>query len=154
MAKTECGFLDRDGVKARDLLVRLGPTLKVDMGFDPDYDGNNPRRLPRFGEREVWALIDTGATECCIDGELAERLNLPVVDERVCLGIAGPMTVNMHLAQIHVPNLQFTYYGAFAGVNLAEGDSRHLVLIGRAFLQHFTMAYDGTTGSVSLEDPI
>jgi len=154
MAQTNCGFLDGPGVLARDLLIRLGPTLKVDIGFDPNYDGRSPQKLPTLPMRDVWALIDTGATDCCIDSDLAMQLQLPIIDQRVCAGISGPMTVNMHLAQIHTPNLNFTFYGAFAGVNLSAGGSRHVVLIGRSYLQHFTMTYDGGTGSVTLADPL
>ena len=103
--------------------------------------------------RNVWALIDTGATDCCIDSELAMQLQLPIIDQRTYSGISGPMNVNMHLAQIHTPNLSFTFYGSFAGVNLSGGGQRHVVLIGRSYLQHFRMTYDGITGAVELADP-
>ena len=138
MAQTQCGFLDGAGVTARELLVSLGPTLKVDIGFDPSYDGRSPRKPPTLPMQNVWALIDTGATHCCIDGDLAMQLNLPVIDQRT----------------IHTPNLSFTFYGSFAGVNLSAGGSRHVVLIGRSYLQHFTLAYDGPTGAVALADPV
>jgi hypothetical protein len=154
MAQTQCGFLDGAGVTARELLVSLGPTLKVDIGFDPSYDGRSPRKPPTLPMQNVWALIDTGATHCCIDGDLAMQLNLPVIDQRTYSGISGPMHVNMHLAQIHTPNLSFTFYGSFAGVNLSAGGSRHVVLIGRSYLQHFTLTYDGPTGAVALADPV
>jgi hypothetical protein len=153
MAQTQCGFLDAAGVRARDLLVSIGPTLKVDIGFDPSYDGRNPRRTPDLPMRNVWALIDTGATDCCIDSDLAMQLQLPIIDQRTYSGISGPMSVNMHLAQIHTPNLNFTFYGSFAGVNLSGGGQRHAVLIGRSYLRHFIMTYDGSTGAVVLDDP-
>ena len=154
MAQTQCGFLDAPGVRARDLLISIGPTLKVDIGFDPSYDGRNPRRPPDLAMRNVWALIDTGATDCCIDSDLAMQLQLPIIDQRTYSGISGPMNVNMHLAQIHTPNLSFTLYGSFAGVNLSGGGQRHAVLIGRSYLQHFTLTYHGPDGAVDLSDPI
>jgi predicted aspartyl protease len=96
------------------------------------------------------ALVDTGASESCIDGTLAAALKLPVVDRRMTAGAHGAKEVNMHLAQIHIPSLKFTIYGAFAGVDLHAGGQIHSALIGRTFLQHFKMIYDGTTGSVEL----
>ena len=63
------------------------------------------------------------------------------------------MMVNMHLAQIYAPALQFTFYGSFAGVNLTEGGGHHWVLIGRDFLRHFHLSYDGPSGEVTLFDP-
>ena len=56
----------------------------------------------------------------------------------------------MHLAQIHVPDVNFTIYGEFAGVHLRAGGQPHDALIGRDFLQHFTMTYNGYSGSVDL----
>src|SRR5713101_2684891 len=58
-------------------------------------------------------LVDTGAGESCIDSVLAAHLNLPVVDRRDISGVHGRQTVNMHLAQVVVPSLKFTLYGAF-----------------------------------------
>jgi hypothetical protein len=153
MAQTQCGFLDGPGVSARDLLVNMGPTLKVDIGFDPSYDGRSPRKLAALPMRNVWALVDTGATHCCIDSDLAMQLKLPVIDQHTYSGISGPMNVNMHLDQIYTPNLNFTFYGSFAGVNLSAGGARHSVLIGRSYLQHFTMTHDGPSGTVVLSDP-
>jgi hypothetical protein len=59
----------------------------------------------------------------------------------------------MYLAQIHVPSLLFTIHGAFAGVELAAGGQVHKALIGRTFLQNFTMVYEGTTGTVKISRP-
>ena len=56
----------------------------------------------------------------------------------------------MHLAQVAVPALGVTIYGAFAGVHLAAGGQTHLALIGRTFLRNFRMVYEGKTGTVTL----
>ena len=69
----ECGFSGRDAAKK---LVTYGPTILVDIGFDPAWD---PGAKPAPGNRDVSALIDTGAQECFIDCNLADLLNLPVV---------------------------------------------------------------------------
>ncbi len=82
---------------------------------------------------------------------LADILNLPVVDRRNVSGVHGSAEVNIHLAQIYVPFLQFTTYGRFAGVHLTSGGQVHRALIGRSFLRFFTMTYNGVAGSVELE---
>ena len=56
----------------------------------------------------------------------------------------------MHLAQVRIPSLGFTIYGAFAGVHLAAGGQPHKALIGRTFLRAFTMVYKGGTGTVTI----
>ena len=128
----------------------MGPTLFVDIGFDSAFDPATFAHRPLLAETKLWALVDTGATECCIDSDLAAKLQLPIVDRRQVGGVSGLKEVNMHLAHIHVPSLSFTMYGAFAGVDLIAGGQRHSALIGRSFLQAFRMVYDGPTGSVTL----
>jgi hypothetical protein len=99
-------------------------------------------------------FVDTGATESRIDSTLAMHLNLPIVDRRTIAGAHGAGEVNVHLAQIHIPSLAFTLYGPFAAVDLAAGGQSHRALIGRTFLQHFSMHYDGRTGTVTLSNDL
>jgi predicted aspartyl protease len=156
MATVRCGFDDSPGVKGCDLLVFFGPTLLVQIGFDPTYDptvtGTAPVKaaIPNLPPDALHALVDTGATESCIDSDLAMRLNLPVVDRRQVAGVHGALEVNVHLAHVHIPSLNYTIHGAFSGVNLAAGGQAHRALIGRTFLQNFTMVYEGRTGTVTL----
>jgi len=131
--------------------VSLGPTLAVDIGFDPNY---NPAAIPYVtptpGITGVNALVDTGAMVSCIDNLLAAQLDLPVVDRRPVSGIHGSRDANMYLAQIHVPSLGFTIYGEFVGVDLQAGGQVHSALIGRTFLRNFNMVYEGRSGSVTI----
>jgi hypothetical protein len=151
MRSTKCGFVDvQGGLTACDGLVQWGPTLLVDIGFDPNYIFSPTAPPPIPGKTGLHALVDTGATESCIDSLLAAQLNLPVVDRRTTAGAHGAKEVNMHLAQVHIPTLNYTIYGAFAGVDLHAGGQLHYALIGRTFLQDFKMVYEGPTGSVEL----
>lgn len=151
MPRAKCGFNDTDVAKGHDALVVCGPTLLVDIGFDADYKPDaKPLVIPKSAIQGIWALVDTGATESCIDSDLASQLLLPIIDRRKISGVGGEHEVNMYLAQIHIPSLAFTVYGVFAGVNLAAGGQPHRALIGRTFLRGFTMIYTGTTGDVEL----
>lgn len=148
MANTNCGFNDMPGgASGATLLSCYGPTLGVNIGFDPSFKNVG---VPVPGITAIRALVDTGAAESCIDSTLAAQLNLPIVDRRLISGAHGSQEVNIHLAQVHVPSLAFTIYGAFAGVHLAAGGQVHGALIGRTFLRHYTMNYEGRTGIVTL----
>ena len=132
--------------------MHFGPTLHVEIGFDPDYRPDTGAGPDLPGNR--WpALVDTGATESCIDSTLAATLNLPVFDRQHVAGVHGSGEVDMHLAQIHAPELNITVYGAFAGVHLRAGGQLHTALLGRTFLRRLTMVYEGETGAVSLRTP-
>ena len=150
MPTTKCGFNSIiGGATGAELLTTRGPTLFVNIGFDPDYN-DRPTAPPQPGVTGVNALVDTGASVSCIDSILAAQLNLPTVDRRYIASAHGAEKVNMHLAQIHVPSLRFTIYGTFAGVHLQAGGMVHQALIGRTFLQNVTMVYEGLTGTVSI----
>ena len=99
--------------------------------------------------------MDTGALESCVDDELAMSLHLPIIGRRQVSGVGGTLDVNEYMAQIYVPELNFTILGPFAGAQLTAGGQRHYALIGRTFLMHFNMAYgpavslSATTDAVS-----
>jgi predicted aspartyl protease len=131
-------------------LVSIGPTLYVDIGFDPAYKPGDQPQLPFKGAR---ALVDTGATECCIDSTIAMALNLPIVDRRRIGGAGGAHLANIHLAQLHCAGLNYTVHGGFAAVELAAGGQSHQVLIGRTFLRGLRLVYEGHTGMVFIEHP-
>ena len=150
MPEALCGFNDQPGgATGAQSLSFFGPNLLVSVGFDPGYkpDGTS---IPRAAVTGMSALVDTGAQQSCIDSALAMQLNLPIVDRQTISGATGPKEVNMHVAQIHVPSLQVTIYGEFAAVDLVAGGQPHHVLIGRSFLQGFTMIYEGATGTVTI----
>lgn len=143
----------RDSTSAAkaDLLVLYGPTLLVAIGFDPRYDRHSIQP-PELGKDQFEALVDTGATYNCIDNILAATLRLPMVDRAEIAGIAGRHAVNVYLAQVHVAALNMTIHGSFAGVDLKAGGQMHQALIDRIFLRHFTMNYEGRSGSVILSN--
>ena len=146
MPTVNCGFEN-----SPDELVLFGPTLEVQIGFDLSYQASSgePPDLPMT---PFPALVDTGAMASCIDSNLANILRLPIVNRQNVAGVHGAGAVNIHLAQIYVPALNFTVYGQFAGVHLTSGGQPHTALIGRDFLRYFTMIYDGRIGNVILSN--
>lgn len=142
MPQGECGFPSQP-----DSLVQFGPTLQVRIGFDPAYrDGHTPN----LANTEYHALVDTGASESCIDSSIATTVDLPIIDRQKVSGAHGSAEVNIHLAQIFIPVLGVVLSGKFAGVHLHAGGQPHSALMGRTLLRHVTMAYNGITGSVTI----
>lgn len=131
-----------------------GPTLLVEIGYDLNYRLDSNER-PDISDDLLPALVDTGATESCIDADFAQTLGLLSFereDNASVVGISGPTQVDHYLAQIYVPELERTIYGLLAGVHLLSGNQPYYALIGRDFLQYFTLNYEGPTGNVSLSD--
>lgn len=144
MPTTEFGFEDVHDISGQELLVTYGPTLAVEIGFDPGFPDDKPR--PDLPANQIRALVDTGATHSCIDSDLALELGLPIVEREYIAGVHGVAPVNMHLAQIYIPALDHTIVGRFAGIHLSASSQTHLALLGRTFLQHYTMVYEGRIG--------
>ena len=147
MPLSECGFNDKGGISGKLLLEQHGPTTFVDIGFDPKYVAG---QAPQSTTQQIPALIDTGAIQSCIDDALALKLTLPLVDRQWISGVGGKHQVSMYMAQVHVPQLNFTQFGQFAGVALAAGGQHHQVLLGRTFLRDLIMIYDGIRGQVTV----
>ncbi|MBA3601301.1 MAG: hypothetical protein H0W45_08715 [Acidobacteria bacterium] len=96
------------------------------------------------------ALIDIGASTTCIDDLAAQNLGLPAID-------VVQMTSASHTStQQNVYPIQMQIVGSpirvevprSIGANLAAQGL--LALIGRDYLQHCTLFYNGLTGEITL----
>lgn len=149
MPTADAGFEGGDGLTGSEILAAIGPTLPVYVGFDDQF-GEGRVKQPNLPPERLAALVDTGASNSCIDAELAARLRLPIVNQETIGGVGGAMAANVYWAQIHIPELNTSITGPFAGVYLSAGRQPHQVLIGRDFLRYFTMVYAGRVGSVKI----
>ena len=143
----EAGFLSHDGKPDLNKLLQFGPTIQVVIGQFKSADGASSVQSE---DSIAYALVDTGATESCIDIALAQKLQLPIVDKINISGSDGAKIHNVYMAQIRVPILEFTQYGKFAGVNLTGGGQQHQALLGRTFLQNTIMIYDGLRSQITI----
>lgn len=141
-----------NGVMPIDVLAALGPTVLVDIGFDPNYNYAQPPANTAMQSQatQIPALVDTGASECCIDDALAQQIGLSVVDRQRVAGVGGTTEVNFYLGHLVIPALGFYQWGKFAGVHLQAGNQPHQALIGRNMLKGMILIYDGLVGTVRL----
>lgn len=148
MPKESVGFRSgKGGFSATDLLVQLGPTVHVDIGRKSRSEPGDP---PDLEGKRIKALIDTGAAGDCIDERLAQELRLPATGQGMISGVGGRHEAVIYTARLYVPALGRLLFQQFTGVKLAEGAQLHRVLLGRTFLRHYRMAYDGLSGQVEL----
>lgn len=138
------------GESTADLLVRFGPTIKVDLGLKSRSPAGSTPDLP---QKRIMALIDTGAGGDCIDDQLAKRLNLPVIDEGMISGVGGRHLAFTYSARMYIPELDRLLFQPFTGVRLQEGEQWHKVILGRGFLRQYHLKYDGGSGQVEISEP-
>ena len=144
MPLADAAFLDPDGRPDHASLIEFGPSIEVIVSTHVD-----PTQAPTEGHT-THALVDTGASQSCIDMQLAQTLDLPVVDFVMIGGAAGANRHPQYAARIAIPVLEILQFGAFAGVDLAGGEQPHRVLLGRTFLQSTVMIYDGIRAQVTI----
>lgn len=144
MSRAEGGFWI-DGRFQPELLEQRGPTLWATIA-QPVGDSASGKVL----SQSVPFLVDTGAYESCIDADLARELKLPVIDRIPMCGISGQTDHDVVLCQITIPSVGHSMSGRFACVDLLRGGQPHAALLGRDFLKHVVMIYDGAAGRVTI----
>ena len=144
MPLADAAFVDSSGRPDHAALIEFGPSLEVVVS--PFIE---PPQPPTEGHT-THALVDTGATQSCIDIQVAESLGLPVVDYVMIAGATGASRHPLYAARVAIPALEIFEFGAFAGVDLAAGEQPHRVLLGRSFLAGTVMIYDGVRAQVTI----
>ena len=124
-------------------LQKYGPLIQVIIApaktaAEPDTPGHS-----------VNALIDTGASLCCIDEILAKKIGLRLVNHRPLHGVAGEKLHPVYYGSLTIPSLNLKYRGQLTGAKLSEN---HPILLGRDILEQVIMIYDGPTGQITLSN--
>lgn len=137
-------------LSAPQALQIRGPVLQISVSLEQSFAdalAKQGKALPN--PVSGVGLIDTGASDTCIDDETAQQLQLPVID--VC-----NMTSASHAAtQQNVYPVQIQVVGFPIRVNVPRCIGANLkpqgllLLIGRDFLQHGTLIYNGMAGEIT-----
>ena len=131
-------------------LRSFGPTVLVNVGFDSMFVPGSTD-IPRSRDKDILALIDTGATTSAIDIQFADKIGLPrSKHEETIADASGTRTVPTFSAQIYIPSLDYTMNKNLLGANLAQDDPPIQILLGRDFLSNCAMFYNGLSGQVTL----
>ena len=95
-------YLVRNMDAFKAVLVRIGPTLTAQVGYDPSFMPSNGNR-PGISIWPAEALVDTGGSVVtCVDVRLADALNLPVAGQSEdAASVLGVGRVVDYYATIH-----------------------------------------------------
>lgn len=132
-------------------LQQGGPVVQIVVGLAQSFADQllqQGRTLP--SPLSGNALIDTGASTTCIDETLASSMGLPVIDV-VTMASASHASTQQNVYPI---NMQIVGSPIRVEVSNAIGASLQsqgiIALIGRDFLQHCALHYNGFTGAITL----
>ncbi len=134
----------------QDLLAAIGLLLAVEINVPQSLANvltSQGAALPQPVTGS--ALVDTGATSCCVEESLVQGLGLqPVGQVHVC-GQSGLKLQNVYLARMSfpgspMPTLELPLIGVqMTGQNLISP-------IGRDVLRHCVLVYNGPMGSYTI----
>lgn len=87
------------------------------------------------------ALIDTGASQSCIDKSFVERLHLVRSGEDKLVGVGGEVDANVYHVIVDVPSLG--HRQPMALFSPLDDPIPSMVLLGRDFLADYVLVYEG-----------
>lgn len=97
-----------------------------------------------------WALLDTGASNTCIDEEEAQKMSLPVTGVGTMSSASHAKTSsNIYPIQIEVTGFPIRFQ-SLRTMGAALKEQGLLMLIGRDLLAHCVLIYNGLTGQITL----
>ena len=125
----------------------IGVTISIADSFSQQLiQQGKPIPPPETGR----AILDTGASGTCIDDSIAQKMGLPVIDR-------GNMGSTSHQSTpCNIYPILLVVQGTQIRINVARAMGANLssfgiiALIGRDFLQHCTLFYNGIRGQVTL----
>ncbi|MGH9399497.1 MAG: hypothetical protein ACRD00_03950 [Thermoanaerobaculia bacterium] len=142
-------------------LAAHGPLIEVTLGPHPadaeaiSKSGGNPRSM----ERRL--LVDTGASRTCIEDRVAQELGLIPIRFDPFFGVSGkPAEYPVYRMSIVVamkenetgPSHQAVFLADVIGMPAPPHLTSHVGLLGRDFLQHVRLVYDGPRGRFEIID--
>jgi len=142
-------------------LVLAGPLVKVTLGPHPDdakataAAGGTPKTIDHY------LMVDTGAQSTIVENVIAQALGLIPIRYVQVMGVSGKaedcplyrmsITISMKEDGTGVGGQAF-FVTNVAGVASPPKPLTHIGLLGRDFLSHVRLLYDGPKGEFELVD--
>ena len=152
-----------DGTKVPNpgALVIVGPLVNVVLAV-PESVGRAMLALGREPPRvDVKLLIDTGAQITSVHDEVAAQLGLPPIRMAPMVGVSGkPEDYPVYRMVVLIAVADATGKGIIGletdvvGVPASAGHAEMKGLLGRDFLRHLRLVYDGPTATFELSEQI
>lgn len=143
-------------------LIHKGPLVRVTLGPHPDDAkatadaGGNPKTMVHY------LMVDTGAQPTVVENVIAQALGLIPIRYVQVMGVSGKpedcplyrmsITIGMVEDGSRGTVLPAQFVANVAGVASPPRPLTHVGLLGRDFLSHVRLLYDGPKGSFELID--
>jgi len=128
-------------------LQQRGPVLQVTVTIEQNAAKALAGQGKAVPNRQGLALIDTGASNTCIDEQAAKDLGLPVIDIGSMHSATHKVPCNIYPVQIVAPIVTLNSPRTMGAALAVQG---LLVIIGRDVLARCNLFYNGPFGQFTL----
>lgn len=94
---------------------------------------------------ETNGLIDTGASDVCIDYRVALELGLREINQATVGVVGGSTLAKIYMGRLIVPDVGFDRVCPLYALKVRQ--PTHDVLLGRSFLENYIVTFDGPAGT-------
>lgn len=102
-----------------------------------------------IGPIDVPGLLDTGASDVCIDYRIAIALGLTLINQTNVGVVGGSTLASIYLGRLIVPSVGFDRVMPLYALKVRQ--PTHQVLLGRSFLQNYIVTFDGPAGMLHFD---
>jgi predicted aspartyl protease len=134
--------------ESRRVELQLGGHLIEVIIHRPEGEPADINAVPFF---ETGALIDTGASDVCIDFRIAHDLNLRQIDQRTVGTLGGSIPAAVYVGVLEVPALGFKKVMPLYAFRVRRVSFS--VVLGRTFLSNYIVTFNGPEGYCVFADP-
>jgi len=110
-----------------------------------------PQRPDAELNLETKGLIDTGASDVCIDYRLAERLGLKIIHQTTVGVVGSKVPAAIYMGRLVIPSVGFDRVMPLYALKVRH--PTHEVLLGRSFLQNYVVTFNGPAGMFHFSGP-
>lgn len=130
------------------LLKLSGPIIAVEISI-PNVlkEYLEQKGLPIPNPVNGQALIDTGATNTCVDVDIIKQLKIPAINSIKVYTPSGEAEQTIHPVIIRLSIGTFNFNSAIGSILKKQNI---IALLGRDILQNCVLNYNGLTGNISL----
>jgi predicted aspartyl protease len=133
------------------VLQQRGPVVQVAVTLEQAFSAALAQQGKLIPQPSTGlALIDTGASNTCIDDDAARSMNLPVIDVG-SMHSASHAKIPSNIYPIQIAIIGFPIqFRSPRTMGAALKEQGLLMLLGRDILQQCTFFYNGVTGQITL----
>ena len=142
-------FVNKGNIPNPEHLQEVGPRLPVQVSIADELAALHTENGETTQPAEGFALFDTGASRTCVDEAVLQRLGLTPTGTTQISTPSDSRSANLYVCTIDFPAYNPLRRSNHEVIGVQLAGQRCIALIGRDFLSHMILIYDGPGARVT-----